>query len=207
MDNKTEILNNRLHDEFNQCRNYVTLEKCVMSELLTPIEDFYRAISLIEQNEDIIEGLNLYYIAAYLCAEWMPNNLKFIDKLNNLLSSVNDKSKAVIYYLNAYRLAYTDDRKTSETYRNNLKKSIEYSKDFQFVNNRLDLAHVSSGEEAEKYKQEALKNVVSVFTEKELSNINDAEWLNIKLNSQSYINEFILGTHITSIVYEANFGK
>lgn len=102
MYSKAEILNKKLYEEFSQYRNYVTLERYVMSELLSPIEDFYEAIALIEQNEDIIEGFNLYYIAAYLCAEWMPNNQKFIDKLNSMLNSADDAAKAVIYYLNAY---------------------------------------------------------------------------------------------------------
>lgn len=207
MYNKTELLNKKLHDEFSRCRNYVTLEKYVMSELLSPIEDYYEAINLIEQNEDIIDGLNLYYIAAYLCAEWMPDNHKFIDKLNGILSSVDDAAKAVIYYLNAYSISYTNDSNTLQTYINYLKRSIKFSNNIRFVNNRLDLARVLSGEEAEKYKQEALENVDSVFTETELSYIDNEEWLKIKLNSQSYIDEFILGTRITSIVYEAKFKK
>ena len=207
MYNKTELLNKKLHDEFSRCRNYVTLEKYVMSELLSPIEDYYEAINLIEQNEDIIDGLNLYYIAAYLCAEWMPDNHKFIDKLNGILSSVDDAAKAVIYYLNAYSISYTNDSNTLQTYINYLKRSIKFSNNIRFVNNRLDLARVLSGEEAEKYKQEALENVDSVFTETELSYIDNEEWLKIKLNSQSYIDEFILGTRTTSIVYEAKFKK
>ena len=88
-----------------------------------------------------------------------------------------------------------------------MKQSVELSSNFRFVNNRLDLAHVLSGEEAKKYKQEALENVECVFTEEELSHINDEDWLKKRLNSQSYINEFILGTHMTSIVYKAKFGK
>lgn len=207
MYSKAEILNKKLYEEFSQYRNYVTLEKYVMSELLSPIEDYYEAIALIEQNEDIIEGFNLYYIAAYLCAEWMPNNQKFIDKLNSMLNSADDAAKAVIYYLNAYSLSYIDDNKVLEKYINILKQSVELSSNFRFVNNRLDLAHVLSGEEAKKYKQEALENVECVFTEEELSHINDEDWLKKRLNSQSYINEFILGTHMTSIVYEAKFGK
>lgn len=207
MYNKTELLNIKLHEEFSQYRNYVTLERYVMSELLSPIEDYYEAINLIEQNEDIIDGLNLYYVAAYLCVEWMPDNHKFIDKLNCILSSVDDTAKAVIYYLNAYSLSYANDSNDLQTYINHLKRSIEFSKNIRFVNNRLDLAQVLSGDEDEKYKQDALENVESVFTETELSHINDEEWLKIKLNSQSYIDEFILGTHMTSVVYEAKFGK
>ena len=43
MYNKTELLNIKLHEEFSQYRNYVTLERYVMSELLSPIEDYYEA--------------------------------------------------------------------------------------------------------------------------------------------------------------------
>ena len=37
---KAEILNQRLYAEFCRYRNYVTLERYVMSELLSPIEDY-----------------------------------------------------------------------------------------------------------------------------------------------------------------------
>lgn len=94
-----------------------------------------------------------------------------------MLNCADDAAKAVIYYLNAYSLSYIDDNKVMEKYINNLKQSVELSSNFRFVNNRLDLAHVLSGEEAKKYKQEALENVECVFTEEELSHINDEDWL------------------------------
>lgn len=197
-----EVLNEQLKSEFNKEKNYYNLERYVMSELMSPIEDYCNAIEVIKRNCDLIEGLNLYYIAAYLNSEWKMGANDFLQKLNNELDKVEDRDSAIIYYLNAYNISCTEDnwRKCKE-YKINLLKSIQYSKDIGFVNNRYDLAMVSINEEAERYLQEALQNVKNVDEEETINNRTIDYWL----SSERFIDEFILGIDLSREVYFHKF--
>lgn len=198
-----ENLNKQLQKKFNEEKNYHTLERYVMSELLSPIEDYINAIDIIKRNSSLNEGLNLYFIAAYLCAEWMPESNEFMEKLNSMIDIVDDKEKAIIYYLNAYYVScFMENWKKSKKYRFYLIKSIEYSKNIHFVNNRFDLASISQGKEALNYLKEAIQNVEKVETIETLKNKSVNYWL----SSQRFIDEFILGTHLSQEVYLHKFG-
>lgn len=202
-DTERERLNEHLRKKFYEERNYYNLERYVMSELMSPIEDYFNAIDIIKKNSNLNIGLNLYYIAAYLCAEWLSESNEFLVKLNNMMDKVEDKEKAIIYYLNAHALSCssTNWRKCAE-YRFFLLKSIQYSKNIRFVNNKLDLANISKGREAENYLKEALINIEQVETKETLKNKTVDYWL----SSQRFVNEFILGTHMSQEVYIHKFG-
>ena len=89
----------------------------------------------------------------------------------------------------------------SENYKCNLLKSIEHSKNSNFVNNRLDLANILEGKEAQNYLQEAISNIENIETEEALKNKPMDYWL----SSQRFVNEFILGAHLTEEVYAHRF--
>lgn len=57
----TESLNEQLKKDFDKDKSYYTLERYVMSELLSPIEDYFNAIDIIKRNSHLNEGLNLFY--------------------------------------------------------------------------------------------------------------------------------------------------
>lgn len=199
-----EMLNTKLQKEFNENKNYFTLERYVMSELLSPIEDYFNAIDIIKRNSNLNEGLNLYYIAAYLCAEWVYESNDFLEKLNSMIDMVEDKDKAIIYYLNAYYICCTTkDWKTNEKYKYSLLKSIEYSKDVNFVNNRFDLANILKGKEAQSYLKEAMENIEEIESKVTLDHKTVDYWL----SSQRFVDEFILGTHLSQEVYMYKFGE
>lgn len=199
-----EILNKKLQKEFNEDKNYHTLERYVMSELLSPIEDYLNAIEIIRKNSNLIEGLNLYYIAAYLSAACRLESNDFLERLNSIINAVEDKDKSIIYYLNAYQIACSEKNwRECENYRSNLLKSIEYSKNNNFANNRFDLADISEEKEAQRYLAEAIVNVEKVETEETLHNKTIDYWL----SSQQFVDEFILGTDISHEVYIHKFGE
>lgn len=202
--NGMELLNIQLRKEFCGDKKYDTLERYVMSEILSPIADYYNAIEIILQNSNLIEDLNLYYVAAYLCAEWMPERTLFLEKLNGMLEEVGDRDKAIIYYLNAHYYSRTEEAwRESEKYKWYLLKSVEHSGNCKFVNNRLDLARVSQAKEARQYLEDAHSRVIEVLTEEDLANIS----LDYRLSSQSFVDEFILGTHMTQQIYTYHFLK
>lgn len=193
-----ELLNEKLQKEFNEDKNCLTLERYVMSELLSPIEDYFNAIDLIRGNSKLIEGLNLYYIAAYLSAELLLESNEFLERLNNIINMVNNKDKAIIYYLNAYSMSCTMNcLDKNKNYRCNLLKSIEFSKNNNFVNNRFDFAKILEGKEANNYLKDAFLNVEIVETKETLN----SKTINYWLSSQRFVNEFILGTHLSQETY------
>ena len=193
-----ELLNEKLQKEFNEDKNCLTLERYVMSELLSPIEDYFNAIDLIRGNIKLIEGLNLYYIAAYLSAELLLESNEFLERLNNIINMVNNKDKAIIYYLNAYSMSCTMNcLDKNKNYGCNLLKSIEFSKNNNFVNNRFDFAKILEGKEANNYLKDAFLNVEIVETKETLN----SKTINYWLSSQRFVNEFILGTHLSQETY------
>ena len=202
--NDIEMLNEELKKEFNDNKSYFSLERYVMSELLSPIEDFYNAINIIRRNINFNEGLNLYYIAAYLSAELLLESNDFLEKLNSMINVVKDNDKAIIYYLNAYSISCSmENWRNNENYKCNLLKSIEHSKNINFVNNRFDVAKIFEGKEAEHYLAEALTNVEIVETKETLKTKTIDYWL----SSQRFVDEFILGTHLSQEVYLYKFGE
>ncbi|MBQ7926218.1 MAG: hypothetical protein IJ335_07980 [Lachnospiraceae bacterium] len=202
--NDIEILNGKLKKEFDENKNYFTLERYVMSELLSPIEDYFNAINIIERNSNLIEGLNLYYIAAYLSVELRLESNVFLEKLNSMIDMVKDEDKAIIHYLNTYFISCSvENWRTSESYRCNLLESIEYSKNSKFVNNRFDFSKILEGKGAEEYLREAMENVEIVETKETL----ETKSINYWLSSQRFVDEFILGTHLSQEAYQYKFGK
>lgn len=199
-----EILNKNLQKKFEEEQNYYNLERYVMSEILSPIEDYINAIDIIRNNINLNKGLNLYYIAAYLSAEWIPSSNEFLDTLNSMIDIVDDMDKAIIYYLNAYSLSWSmKNWRKCEKYRLYLLKSIQYSKKKHFVNNRFDLAKVLQGKDTLKYMNEAMENIEKVETIETLKNKSINYWL----SSQRFIDEFILGTHLSQEVYLYKFNS
>lgn len=65
------------------------------------------------------------------------------------------------------------------------------------------MAHISEGKQALKYLKEASANVEKVETKETLK----AKSINYWLSSQRFINEFILGTHMSKEVYVYKFGR
>ena len=173
-----------------------------MTEIMSTISDYMNAIDIIRKNDSLCEGLNLYYIAAYLCSEWLPENNDFLEKLDDMINIVAERDKAIIYYLKAHDISCTvKNWRENEDYRLNLLKSIEYSKDINFVNNRCDLAKVLGSKEALSYLNEAATKVEKVETEEEIYSKTIDYWL----SGQSFIDEFILGTDLSQEVYTYKF--
>ncbi|MBD5480411.1 MAG: hypothetical protein HDR14_14185 [Lachnospiraceae bacterium] len=62
-----------------------------MSEILSPIQDYINAIEIVRKNDSLCEGLNLYYIVAYFCSEWLPGKNDFQEKLDDMINMVAER--------------------------------------------------------------------------------------------------------------------
>ncbi len=193
-------LNVQLREEFLKRKDYSSLEKYVMSELLSPIEDYSNAVNIICGNLDLLKGLNLLFIATYLNSEYHLGHDDLLGKLKSSLNDIDDKDKSIIYFLEAYDIICND-----KNWRKNkrclecLSKSIELSSDFSFSRNRFYMAQCAKRSLAKEYAIQALKNVKIKYDKDSLHGLSEDYWL----SSQNYIDEFILGTSITEVLYES----
>ena len=192
-------LNILLKNELMKNRNENNLEAYIMSEISSPYEDFYNAIYVLQDNLDIINNLNLLFIGSYLTSYCHYDKNIFLQLLNKNVKRYNIEKQSIIYYLNAMHIIATKDNwKNSFDYVEYLKKSVELSSSFRFVNNKLYLSEVSNKEEALKLLKQAINNVVHIYSKEELSISNNDNVPNCAM----YINEFILGTHITYVIFD-----
>lgn len=190
-------LNMDMQEAFLRERTEPNLERYVMSELLSPIEDYAHVMQLVKENEAIIQNLHLYYVAAELASNWKPDDTYFLNKLNGLLPEVPENDKAIIYYLNALYAQHASGRDSRE-YREYLQKSVDCSSNMKFVNNKYDLACISHGRHAEKLLSEAFKDIETIETQESLQYKPNEYWLDI----HRWIKEFILGTETTKDALE-----
>lgn len=184
-----EIINEKMKDDFSKNITYENLEKYAMSELLSPIEDYYNFMEIIKNNLDILENLELVYVATDLERLW-SNESFFLNYLNKQLTSVSDSDKSIILYLNALQIKKTDRNfEKNKEFKSYLRKSVELSKNFNFVNNRKELANLLTGSDKQKVLEEIHQNIEREYNYDDIKKIDVDEWLSAKF----YIDEFITG--------------
>ena len=192
-------LNALLRNTFLENKNEVNLEAYIMSEISSPYEDYENAVHILSDNLDIINDKKLLFIGSYLSSYCFIRDNIFLQTLNKNIENYSDANKSIIYYLNAIHIAsITNNRETDKNYIDYLKKSVALSSEIKFVNNRRYLAIVSNKKIALKLIEQALNNIVKVYSESELIAEKDTSLP----NSENFINEFILGTHITHVIFD-----
>lgn len=191
-------LNERLAKEFETTRCSETFTRYVMSELLSPIEDYGNAAELICKYYFDYSTLPLIIIGAYISVQ-MPeaaHGKKLLDVLNIMYPHLQPTEKAIVSYLNAHDIYMHDtDYLHNKKYQDYLEESINF--DVPFVYNRYHYSQLFTGSRKRKYLEEAKANVRRVTTEK----LSDEYFL----NPQNYINEHILGIVLSEPNYELNF--
>ena len=70
-----------------------------------------------------------------------------------------------------------------------MQKSVNLSKNFNFVNNRRELLTIIKGKDRKIIIDELLKNIEKEYDIEDIKNISIDEWL----SAQFYIDEFITG--------------
>lgn len=198
------LLNEQLLHEFELNSTKETFTKYVMSELLSPIEDFRNATELICKYFFEYSALSLTIIGAHLYTEWpeAENGKCLLDILNTMYQCLQPSEQAIVSYLNALRIRKTDsDYLHNKEYRSHLEESISY--DTPFVYNKYWYSQIVSKFKARKYLSDARANVQHVMTENELMNIP----IEYFIDPQNYINEHILGIELSGPNYQWMFQK
>lgn len=65
-----ETINKRMKEEFDKNRTYDSLEKYAMSELLSPLVDYYSFMNIVKENLSLIKNMDLVFVAVDLEQMW-----------------------------------------------------------------------------------------------------------------------------------------
>ena len=190
--------NKYLCEEYKNKRTSETLSRYVISEVLSPIEDYINALSIIRNCPDDILDFNLLTVGAFWSSEWECSvHNEFLYILNSRMQKLSLQERSIVCYLNAYDLIFKDIQyKSNSKYERYLCESIKYWDGFVF--NFTHLAELYTGKHSKELYEKALSNVICVKSIEEIKSMTSKDFINI----QNYINEHILGTHISYINYE-----
>jgi len=194
--NKVEAYNKKAKEDFEKYGGIDLLTKYVMSETLAPIEDYENAVNIIRGNYHKYISGKLFIIGAYSIINWSSSQNELLGILNLMYKYLPDEERAIVHYLNATQTYVKNGLVENEESIIELKKTLEF--DIPFVYNRCRIAEYSTGENARKYYNEALDNVQKVLSEEEILKLPFEHFL----EPQTFIDEYILGTHISYINYE-----
>ena len=191
------LYNDMLRQEFELRKDIYSLTRFVLSETLTPICDYANAVELIRANFHRCTSGQLLIIGAFLISTWLPQVNDFLQVLNVMHASFPEREQAIIHYLNAYHMfMHEDNYRHNPDYYSELVKSTSFKT--KFVYNHYRLAEITSGQAARNNVEEALQNVIKVYTYEELRGMTTDSLA----DPQEFINEHILGTHISQPNYE-----
>lgn len=191
-----EAYNKKAKESFEKYGGIDLLTKYVMSETLAPIEDYENVANIIRSNYHRCISGKLLIIGAYSVINWSSSENELLGILNLMYEYLPDEERAIIHYLNASQAYVRNDLKENEECMIELRKTLNFS--MPFVYNRCRIAECSTKEEAKKYYREALDNVQEIFLEENIMKLP----LEHFLEPQSFINEFILGTHMIKARYD-----
>lgn len=190
-------LNRKLQKEYNTNQQINTLLRYVLSEMLPPIEDYENVIRIIRDNYRFNVNSTLLMIGSYTLSEWSQEENEMLHMLNSMSAFLTNKERAITSFLNAHYIRFRDKNyMNNKLYRNYLLESVNI--DVPFVFNRLWLAEISSVEISKKLKEEALNCVMKVSSSKDINELNVQDFV----EPEFFLNEKILGTHISEQVFD-----
>jgi hypothetical protein len=190
-----EVYNKNIREEFEKKGGIDLLTKYVMSEIIPPVGDYFNAINIIRANYHLQISGELLIIGAYLTTQWTSDYNDLLGILNLMYNSFPVKERSIVNYLNACEISMKDNKyyRNNSKYIEELKKSICFNT--PFVYNHYKLAEVSTRIKARKYYTDALNNVIKINSEIDINNTPFTYFL----EPCNFINENILGTHLTYV--------
>lgn len=185
-----EEYNVKLKNTFMADMTTENLERYVLSELLSPIEDYENALKIIHEYKDTYASTDLLIVGANEANYWYVYDYDFLDCLISKYDKLERKQQAIVNFLIADNIRRNDaDYKENTLYKNNLLKSIELSNDFAFANNRIYLADLEKSWNDDRVCREIISNIKEFFTEDTHRN----EPISYFTDISHYIDEYVLG--------------
>lgn len=196
-----------LRRAYEETGDVSALEKYVVSETLPPIEDYDHAVQMIRENYRNAVSCRLLMIGAHIVSTWCFDSEQndFLNVLNEMYPFFPAAEKGIVSFLNAHHIRSRDlehYRKHPE-YEALLLRSITENE--ACVMSRVYLAEFYSRcakGKARKMRNAAASHTIKVYSMEELAQMTGESLA----SAEAYINEHILGTHISCVNYELRFG-
>lgn len=202
MNNVVEC-NTKLREEYEKTHSIDVLERYVLSETLAPIEDYENAVRLIRESYEHAVSCNLMIIGAFLCSEWCFGDTDNdpLHILNEMYPQLSPQKKGIVSFLNAHEIYFRDQShyRTNPQYERLLRQSIDENP--HCVRSRAYLAELcseSSRATARALYEDAIAHILEVLSAEKLKKMRIEDFLQPK----AFIQEHILGTHISYVNYE-----
>ena len=189
-----EALNQRLQQQLAEAPCTKTLEQYVLSELLSPIEDYSHAVEVICQYLPLASE-RLLLVGAEAEYFWPSGGRRCLEQLTQRFDQLSPQAQAIVCYLKGMWLSQDESFRGRAQCRWWLRRSVSYP--VQFVYNRLHLARQLTGSRQKKLYIDALRNVACVIYP------SAHHPLTFYLNPDEYIQEFLLGTHLPATLYQS----
>jgi len=195
--------NQQLSREFAENPTPERLARYAVSETLAPIEDYPNAVKIILDNYPRYTDLTSLIIGAYASSGWCGSKNELLNILNQKADQMSDQEHAILCFLNAHHLRMTDCRYSEKPeYSENLITSTR--KGIPFVFNYLYLSELESDKiKSQELLSLAVENVQKVYSAKEIDDLTLEQFA----SPQFFIDHYILGTHLSYVVYEALFSQ
>lgn len=189
-----------LKESFNNSKNVNNTIKYALLETLSPIEDYYEAVNILEEGIHVHDDIRICILGAFLHSYWpQPIANKFLPHLD-CYNNITDAQKAIIHYLKAYDIYMRDgNHYKGKVYKDELEQSIAFSSNIAFVYNYYRLAQISNKIVAENLMEIALNNV------KEVLDVKQCKLLSIEnfCDYDFYVDEHIFGNSLSAPLYES----
>lgn len=198
----TEEYNAQCAARFEATRQPEDLETYVMSEILPPIRDYENAVEIIPSNFSDNLSNELLIVGAYLSSGWTDDKNQLLEYLQTRYHAFSQSVKSIFWFLNAWHLRCRNcEYATDPMYTAYLKRSISYGN--KFVYNRIYLEDAVSAQQCQKLHAEALENICKVYSQSEIESMT----VDQMADSDMFIKEHVLGTHIPYTCYEVLCNK
>lgn len=170
--NINEELNLKYKEKYIMNRTTENLEKYVLSELYSPLEDYENALKILYSADMTIISKELMFLEVFICYEYLWYNKKFhhshfMLQLKKIFLTFSDEEKALYYYLNALGYINTAKNVSENKIISLLDKSIAYN--VPFVSNYLYRSkYCKDKKQKEFYLEKACRNILKIIQVEEL---------------------------------------
>jgi len=199
MHDEVNALNKKFKLEYEKYRNQISFTKFIMSEAMTPIEDYPNIVNLIRTNEEKVVCVDILLIGTYLAIIWTENYDEMLNMMNLRYNTFSNREKAIAHYLKSYKMLFLEeDYLSNPSYMNELYSALNYDNTFVNCHRRIAESGKIAIDEAHKHYIAALHNIEKVLSFETVKH----NTLKYRLNPKQFIKKYIWGSIVSEDDYQ-----